>query len=226
VATVKKRRRARSISRATDKHQKLRALKCFDEVFSRLREGWPLSELARYIQEDKKEYVDVSRAGLVSVLTDFRASLPPGELIKKRIPQAFLSAKKEVEEGLDEIKELEALYRMQLERVKVDLETEKKIKKLLPTMTSEIKEARQILESVANLKMDLGLQDRAPQKHEVNVEVDETLEQDLSQHFGNPTVKKVLDNPESRYRVMGTVERFLRLTGDKAVAEGQGEGEA
>jgi hypothetical protein len=211
VAAIKRRRKTRSVSRSSDKHQRLRALQCFDDVYSRIRDGWPLTELARYIQEDKKEYTDISRAGLVSVLTDFRSSMPPGELIKKRMPQAFISAKKEVEEGLDELKELESLYRIQLSRVNIDLKTEQQIKKLLPSMTSEIKEARQILESVANLKLELGLNERVPQKHEVNVEVDEVSEQELSKNFGNESVKKVLEDPESRHRVLGTVERFLHL---------------
>jgi hypothetical protein len=201
-------------------------LKCFDQVYARICDGWPLTELARYIQEDQKEYTEISRQGLVSTLTDFRSSLPPGELIKKRMPMAFVEAHKEVNEAVDEVKELEELYRIQLKRIHIDHALENKIGKLLQSMTPEIREARQLLETMANLKMEMGLHDRAPQKHEVNVEVDEVLESDLGQHFGNASVKKVLNSPESRHRVMGTVERFLKLNDSKSLAEGQGEGDA
>lgn len=180
-----------------------------------------MSELARFIQEDQKEYTDISRPALVSVLTGFRSSLPPGELIKKRLPQTFIAAKKEVEEAVDEVKEMEALYRLQMQRIAIDSELEKNLGKLMPSMTSEIKEARQILESVSNMKMEMGLNDRAPTKHEFNVEVDEVLESDLSQHFGSSKVKKVLENPESRHKVMGTVEKFLRFSSLADAAQGR-----
>lgn len=219
MAAIKRKRRAtRSLSRACDKYQKLRSLQCFDLVYARIKDGWPITEIARFIQEDKHEYTEVSRAGLVSVITGFRSSLPPAELIKKRLPDAFIEAKKELDDTIDEVREMEELYRLQMRRVKIDVAIEEKIGKLMPTMTSEIKEARQLLESVANLKMDMGVHSRVPQKHEVSVDVDEILEKDLSQHFGSPTVKKVLENPESRHRVMGTVERFLRITGESATA--------
>lgn len=226
MAKARRRAGVRSVSRTTDKHQKLRGLKCFDQVYARICDGWPLTELARYIQEDQKEYTEISRQGLVSTLTDFRSSLPPGELIKKRMPMAFVEAHKEVNEAVDEVKELEELYRIQLKRIHIDHALENKIGKLLQSMTPEIREARQLLETMANLKMEMGLHDRAPQKHEVNVEVDEVLESDLGQHFGNASVKKVLNSPESRHRVMGTVERFLKLNDSKSLAEGQGEGDA
>ena len=198
---------------------------CFSEVTLRIKDGWPLTELSRWIQEDKHEFTDVSRAALVQVLQGYRSAIPAGELIKSRMPKEFVEAKKEIEDGIDEIKELESLYRMQLKRVKIDLATEEGINKLLPSMTSEIKECRQILESISTLKMDLGIQDRAPTKHEMSVEVDEALADDLGQHFTSPGVKKVLENPESRHRVMGTVEKFLQLS-TAPLREGEGDGDA
>lgn len=204
-------RRIRPVSRNCN-FKKLRALNCFDLVLARIRDGWPLTQLARFIQDEKGEYTEISKQGLASLLGDFRKSLPPGELIKNRMPGVFLAAKEHVAEGVDELAKLEELYRMQLKRVSIDFATERKINKLLPSMTSEIRELRHILESITQTKLDLGLHQRAPQEHNVNVtaEVEGQLVDDLGLKFSSEAVKEVVQNPESRRRVLTTVERFLK----------------
>jgi hypothetical protein len=119
-----------------------------------------------------------------------------------------------MEAGLNELEELEELYLIQKARIGIDTATEKTIKKLLPSMTGEIREARQILESMATLKMDMGLIQRAAKPGSglnVSVEVEAKLHEEVSAQFGSPDVRAVLDSPESRRRVMGVVERFLKL---------------
>lgn len=193
--------------------EKLRAMKCFEEMHERVRQGWPLSELARWIQEDKEEYLSVTRPGLLTVLQNYRAKIPPGELVAQRLPKDHQKAVEKLEKGVDEVQELEELYRIQMSRVKIDVETESAINKLLPSLTQEIKEARSILESLAGMKMELGINTRAPEEHNVNVEVDvdARLDADLGT-FGSESVQQVLDSPEKRRRVTGVVDRFLRLS--------------
>lgn len=213
-----KSRKVRPVSRGV-RFEKLRAMQCFDLVYERVRQGWPLSEIARFIQEDRQEYLDVTRQGLVQIVSEFRKTVPAAELVEQRLPAEFVEAKKRIEESLDEIAELEGLYRLQMERVGIDAATEKKINKLLPSMTSEIKEARQILESISTLKMELGLKQRAPTQHTVDVEVDERLGSDLAQKYGSAAAQKVIENAESRRKVSGIVERFLKLSSGAALDE-------
>lgn len=207
--------------------EKLRAIRCFEEMHERVRGGWPLSELARWIQEDKEEYQDVTRQGLLTVLKNYRASIPPGELVAKRLPKDHQRAMDKLEAGIDEVNELEELYRLQMERVKIDATTEKAINKLLPSLSQEIKEARSLLESLAGLKQSLGINSRAPEEHNVNigVEVEGRLVEDLGP-IGSEAVKKVMESPESRRRVTGVVDRFLRMSERKDEAPATVEAEA
>lgn len=191
--------------------QKLRALKCYQEVYDRICAGWPLAQVARFIQEERKEYTTISRHGLEQQLVEFRKQMPPGDLVQKRFPEVYDEAKEKLKKQVDELEELEELYRIQMRRVEIDFNTEKNIGKLLPSMTGEIREARQILESLANLKMEMGVLGRAARGVDVNVEVEATLTEDVMARFGDGAVGKVLENPESRHKVMGVVERFLKL---------------
>jgi hypothetical protein len=172
--------------------------------------GWGLRELARFIQEERKEYTEISRTGLEQQLLEFRKAVPAGHLVQKRFPKVYDDARDKVQEGIDELNELEELYRIQMHRIGVDFGNEKKIKKLMPSMTSEIREARQLLESMANLKMELGLSSRASKSVDVNVEVEAKLTEDVAE-FANPAVQQVLEDPESRRKVEGVVHRILKL---------------
>jgi hypothetical protein len=207
-----------------NRFKKLRHLQCYQEVYDRLTAGWGLTELARFIQEERGEYKEIPHKGLVEVLKAFRKEIPAGDLVAKRFPEEFQAAKETFISGINEVRELEELYRIQMHRITTDFTTEKNIGKLLPSMTSEMKEARQLLESLAKLKMDLGLMDRVAQKHshDVSVEVEATMTattDGLADQFGSPAVKKVLSDPESRRKVQGVVERFLRLSAVEGAKE-------
>jgi hypothetical protein len=184
---------------------KLKALRCFRDAHARLVDGWPLSELARWIQDDQKEYTDIGRDSLIALLHKYRATVPAVEFAKKHAPnKAVIEKIKEAEEGLDELAEMQRLYKMQLERVEIDRTIEKNIKKLLPAMGQEIRTAKEILQAYADLKMDLGLVDRnlgTTRTENITATVDFTS--------GNPAVQKVLENPESRRKLTAIAARFL-----------------
>jgi hypothetical protein len=212
MVKMARRSRPKPPGRST-RFKKLRSLGCFQEVYDRLCAGWPLAQVARFIQEERREYTSISRTGLEQQLAEFRKQMPPGDLVQKRFPDVFDKAKEAVEEGIDELKELEELYRIQMHRIGVDFATEKGIGKLMPSMTAEIREARNLLKDMAELKLEMGVLGRAPQGVNVNVgvEVEATLTEDVMARFGDGAVKKVLQDPESRRKVMGVVERFMKL---------------
>lgn len=196
-------------------YERVRELKCFQEVYDRILDGWPIAEIARFIQDIKKESLDVTKAGLMAALQGFRASLPPGELAKKRMPGLLANAANEVEAGLDEMREMEKLYRLQMNRLDIDIENEKKIKKLLPTTGQEVRIAREILSNYAELKMDLGLSKR----HIGQMDVDARLMADVAVRYNKTEVTTVLNDPQSRKRVLGLVERLMSKS-TAALAEG------
>jgi hypothetical protein len=201
-----KRAQVRPISREP-KFTKIRALDCFDEVHQRILDGGDSASLAKYIQEEQQEYLDATRASVVSALNYYRSSLPPGELVAKRLPGAFNDAVKKLNKRVDEVKELEWLTKFQKRRLRIDGETETKINKLLPTMTQEVRAHVEVLRTLASVKMDLGLNKR----HLGSLEVDATLVADVVGRYGTANVAKVLQSAESRQKVMGVAERFLAL---------------
>ncbi len=199
-------------------HNRIRTLGCFQEVYDRILDGWPLTEIARFIQDVKKEAVDITRMGLVSALQDFRKTIPPAELTKKRMTPVYVEAAKTVEEGIDELVELEKLYKLQMRRIDIDVLNEKNIKKLLPTTGQEIRIAREVLSTYADLKMDLGLSKR----HLGKMDVEARLLADVAVRYNKPEVQNVLANPQSRKKVLSLVERLM----SKSAASLRDEAEA
>ena len=187
---------------------KLRSMKCFDEVMKRLKDGLPLRELAAYIQDDCEEYTHVKRDSLLTILQEFRVTIPKAQLISKRLAPVFHKAADRVRKGVDEIEELEKLYAMQMGRIEIDSKNEKNIRKLLPTMPTEMKVATEILKTIAQLKMDLGLTTR----HLGKVEVDARVLSEVQERYTNPTLMQVLSNPESRQRLLSIADQFRSLT--------------
>lgn len=191
---------------ATRRFTRLRSLGCFNEVFQKVIAGHPLREIARFIQKDHNEYTEVTEDSLLSLISDFRRSLPSGTILKGTMPEFFHEKAQEVRTGIDELDELSKLYAMQMGRIAIDAATERKIKKLFSTMPKEIALAREILETSAQLKMDLGLDERHIGRMDVNTRV----VADIEHRFG-VKVSEVMGNPDSRRKLLGIMERLSTL---------------
>jgi len=194
---------------------KLKALKCFDTVYHFICQGWVTAEVARYIQVEQKEYTEVTRPSLEVLLSEFRRTIPPAQLIKQRLPPVFKKAAEETRRGLDELKEYERLYHMQMERIDIDLKHERNVKKLFGTTVQEIRAARELLHDYAKLKMDLGLSKR----HLGQLDIDTRIVADIATKYDSEAVTTVMDSPESRRKVLGLAERVLALVGKAGVLD-------
>lgn len=186
----------------------IRNLKCFKELHKRLvEEGQPAKLVAEWVQQERNEMTQYTVGTLTNMLTEYRYSIPA---VQRAGPlnQVFQKAVEEVKEGLDELDEMHRLYKVQMQRIEIDFQTEKNIKKLLPSMTQEIRTAREILSSAAQLKMDLGINQRNIGK----VDVETTLMADVATRYADsPSVVRVLDSGESRRKVLGLAERLLAI---------------
>jgi len=200
-------RRVKPVSRKLDKFERLRSLACFEDVNEMITTGWPLAEIAKYIQKTKKEYDDVEELSLIYILQAYRRSLPPTALVARRLPHAFQKASQEVRDGLDVLSEMTKLYEIQMKRIEIDHDLELKAKKLIPSMTQEIKEARCILETFQKLKMDLGLDER----HLGTLTVDAASEEVVTR-YGKSSVRRVLDDPQASRKVLSLAERFVQIS--------------
>lgn len=204
----KRKRRNLKPKNSSTQFVKFRAMNCFEDVHEKILQGWMPLELAKFIQEDQKEYTDVNINSLVDVITNYRASLPPGTIIERRLPAFFNKAVEKLDKGIDEVKELEWVAKFQKKRLKIDGAIEKKINKLMPSMTQEVRVMIEALRALSDVKMDLGISKR--QLGELTV--DGNLVANVVNHYGKASIAKALNNPESRQKILGVAESFLALT--------------
>ncbi len=199
------RQRIRPISRET-RFQRVRGLKCYKEVHQRLLEGWATSRVAKFVQEERKECLDITLASLDTQLNEYRASIPKGEVVHQNLPRFVQEAAEKVAEDFDSLVEMRKLYKLQMKRIDIDLKKEEQISKLFPSMTQEMRAAREILSDISELEMNLGLNTR----HLGKMDVEARLVTDVAQNY-DAAVGKAVENPESRRKLLGIAERFMAL---------------
>ncbi len=136
----------------------LRGCSCIEEVDRRVRTGWSSADITRMIQDEYEELTHLSSSYIKKMVDVYRKEIPPSELAMTTTnAKVARRAVRAVNNGLDELNELERLYNMQMKRVEIDVGNEEKINKLFATTGREVFVAMKILKQSADLKMDLGL---------------------------------------------------------------------
>lgn len=188
--------------------KKLKRLKCWLEVDRRIRAGYPLKDIARYIQEDREECVDVKSKSLRFELGRYRESLPPGEIVARNMPSVYLKKRKEFEEGNDELAYLDKLMNIQMERIENIMEQQKKLGVWMPsqTMPREMETGRKLAYTRAQLKMDLGLSKRDIGK----LTLESELVEKAREKWGYEVAQTVSD-PDSRKKVIDIMDHIREL---------------
>lgn len=183
-------------------------MRCFDKVDAMIKRGYPLADVARFIH-GRGEYGQAAHKSLVTTLHQFRASLPPAELLEARRPAVFLEAERELQMGLDELSELHDLYRLHRQRLDDELAEEKRIGRRLPGTRKEFDQARKLLIASHQLKNDLGLiRSASTNQHDLA---------DVPPHIVKaiaacpPHIRAVIMDPESRRRVLTVIDKILSI---------------
>jgi len=164
--------------------------------------------LTKFVQEESQELVHLSPAYVRKMLDDFRKTIPPAELLlTTQNTTVAMNAAHKVANGMEELQKLNDLYDLQMDRIKIDVENEKKINKLFQTTGREIFYAMKILKQTSDLKMDLGLAKR--QLGEVSVSGSAAVQ--ISDRYTDG-VGKVMADPDGRRKVLGMVETLMALS--------------
>ena len=158
--------RKKQKAQRTDAFKDLKEMPCFEEFDKKVKAGISGEEIARWLQEDMCQQMGIKRESLVRKLFRYKASLPPGDILKEP-PVYVRKAIEKMSRGVNELDELEKLYLLQLRRISIDAETESKINKLFGSTGGEIKVAVDILNSMMAKKMELGIMSKAPEQLEV-----------------------------------------------------------
>lgn len=187
---------------------KFMTCQCFSEIDRRIRLGWTTTALVKSIQEEFGELKELSPIYLKKLLDEYRASIPPAELsMLSSNSMIARNATKKIADGINELDELEKLYKIQMDRINIDYDKEKMLGKLMNNTGREVFVAMKILRQSAELKMDLGLIKRQLGTMEVTGQV----AAEVTERYGKDSIGKVISDPDSRRKVLGLAERLFQL---------------
>lgn len=213
MAKTPRRPPVRPVSREQKKAAALKDCRCFDEVDRRLRMGWSSADLTKFIQEESEELVHLSSTYIRKMIDEYRKSIPPAELaLTSKNTAVVMQANKRLSNGINELEELEALYKKQFRRIEIEMTNEEKIKKLLPQTGREIFYAMKLLKQSADLKMDLGIAKR--QLGEVSVTGHASVQ--IADRY-NDGIGGVMANPDSRRKVLSMVNALSALSSKASI---------
>lgn len=182
-----------------------------EEVRRLFVEGRSLDDVCTFVQTNVRGAEDVNKYVVREVLKEYKQGIPRWEFAaaRGRLPQ--MAVKAEVIQRLDELQELEALYRKQQDRLRIGLAYEQKLQILSPQMNREIVTTAEILARSVELKLSMGIYQRQGVHDPA-----QDAESDSGQTFGSPEVQQVMDAPEARRKVIQIAERLLTLQRTRA----------
>lgn len=123
----------------------------------RLRFGYPLPEVAAWLQDEAGECGDLTRDSLVTTLYRYREDMRPMDVVQRLLPKVVQEAEREIVSQVDELAELQKLYHLQRDRIEIGVQFEKASRVLNKNMTQEIAQAASLLMRRHEIKMDLGI---------------------------------------------------------------------
>jgi hypothetical protein len=189
--------------------KRLKAMKSFQSVDQMVRDGRGLTEIVEFIKSTG-EYDGVTDSALRSIVSSYRSSLSPGELVSLLLPRQFLAMVDEWNDKVSALNELERLYMIQAGRIEKFVQKEETLKFPMPMkgVAREIDVGRQILVDIEKLRLDMGIDERNLGKLTLQAEVVDAAETKFGQK-----IARVVANPESRRKVLTIFDRVeKRLT--------------
>ena len=180
------------------------------ELDERIKHGFSLPDIAKWLQEDKAECGDLSRDSLVTTLYRYREDMKPMDVAQRLLPVVVKEAKEQIEKSLDELDELQKLYNLQRERIELGSQFEKTTRVLNKYMTQEIAQAAMILMKRHEIKMDLG-HDGGRNLGTVGIRPE--LGASVIERYGDDVARTASD-PLSRGKALSVAKALAALDGD------------
>lgn len=174
-----------------------------------LLKGISTSAIARFIQEEQGELTSMSSETISARLRDWRQAVPPAQRIGMIRGDVVESAQEELDKGMDELRELRGLLRIQKERIESIRQRELDHDNVNPALGREIQLGVDIIQQHAAIRVQLGL------TGEGSSNVPSSVEEKLIEAYGDAgeRVQKVIDNPVSRRKLLGMAEKIKLLAG-------------
>ena len=183
------------------KFAKLRGLRCFNIIDKMIRDGYPLAQIAEFIQVENGEYTEVQRDSLADLLGKYRDSLPPADVAAISHSRSFIESAKKVQDGVKVLDELEYLFRLQKIRIEHFVGKEEETGVMSKAMSREVDSARMLVDKIHTVRLDLGMDERHLGTLTIQAEAIAAAEE----RYGG-RVAEILRDPEKRRRVLTVLE--------------------
>lgn len=189
----------------------IKLLKCYEEVYQKVVDGFSMESVAKFIQQEKKELTQYKENSVIRMLFLFRASIPKSEIVLKRMPFKSKQLEEHLNKQVNVLTEYSKLYEIQMKRIMRYVEQEDTVGLNLVTLDQSIKTAQGLLDSIHETQSDLGL----TPKNLGTLDIQANVLQGVIHKFANDNVAKVLENPVSRHKVLTVAERILALAAEQ-----------
>lgn len=194
------------------RNKKLEGMKCWPQVKNMISNGTPVSEIVHYIQNTRKEYVDVKNASLITIINQWIAY--GGKTLDTRIPTKHINLINSNKERIEPIDAMNMLFAIQMDRVLIGYEKEKKTQTLTKDNNGAMSLAIEMLNSIDSMQK---IDPRIPKAGSGLEKTDSTLAQmdrikKLFEDRWGGTAAKVLMDPESRNRLFNAVHKIRKTS--------------
>lgn len=197
-----------------EKKTKLEKMQCWAKAKNMLESGIPVKEVARYIQEDAKEYTDATRATLASVLYKW-VSDRANDFIRDQAPVAHMGMFNKVQD-LDTQNLFNLALAIHMDRIMLDYTTEKRIKKSISGNTTALRVLTEMLKakSMTEHKEFERLREftkggGSTEGNGVDIDNMAKLKAGYAAKFGD-SIADIIFNPDSRRRIINALEKVKR----------------
>jgi hypothetical protein len=207
--------RTKRKAKGSKRHVKIRDLRCYQEVYERICSGYPIPEVARFVQEEEGEYTDVTRASLCELLRRFANDIVPVDLIAPRLPHMVVKATKEFGDRLEDLRRLEMWYQVALYRLDLAHGEERRTGKINPKVDKQLRLVVDLIVKMHDTKLDLGL---TGTRELGSLTVSAERLDEIRTRYGDGAARAFAD-PVQRAQVLGLLKRVKRLAGREDLEE-------
>jgi hypothetical protein len=184
------------------KFTRLEALECYQQVATMLKHGYQYMQIAEFIQKNG-EYDDIQQKSLAKILSDYeKERIDDVEKVAHRSPRNLEESLDNLDHDVDVLNELGKLYKLQMERIDLNVKREKQVGMVFKTTGKEVQVALDILREIGSFKQSTGMLKK--NLGTLSVEARATVEsEDMT---GVPS--GFIQDPRKRNQILQFVERL------------------
>jgi len=137
--------------------KRILSLTCLEAVKQMILSGYPLPTVVAFIQEVKGESTDIKPTSLLTILSDFRKTIPIGESIAPFQPRRIVELQEEFEDIHQDLKDITWAIDMLQENIKAAYQTVADTGYPAKNLQVDLDTLSRMIARRHEIKMDLGM---------------------------------------------------------------------